>query len=306
MTSRLAATSSRRPSGRRRRTGWTIWVLLGLVAVLFLAIPRGRIAAELEQALSRRTGLQVSLEDPSLRLPAALHFKRAILRGGRPPWNELQFEQVRVAPYWRSLFSRDPGLRVSARYQGGRLRGYLRRSGFGEIRAVDLPLSSLLPASTGLGLDGILSEGRYRGPLSGAAATVHSARTLELAVTGASLTGLQGLGLSRGLPLGEIILAAEGLGPELRLTRLTLNGGALQGKGSGSLQLTRPWLDGRLELLLNLQPTPMLPPPLRQLLARLFPPAPDGRFYLSLTGSPANPRLRKVPSGPVDNRPASD
>jgi type II secretion system protein N len=306
MTSRLAATSSRRPSGRRRRTGWTVLVLSGLVAILFLAVPRGRITAELEQALSRRTGLQVRLEEPSLRLPAALHFKRAILRGGRPPWDELQFEQVRVAPYWRSLFSSDPGLRVDARYQDGRLRGYLLRSGGGEIRAVDLSLSSLVPASTGLGLDGILSEGRYRGPLSSGAATAHSSRNLELAVTDASLTGLQGLGLSRGLPLGEILLAAEGLGPELRLTQLTLSGGALQGEGSGSLQLTRPWLDGRLDLLLSLQPTPVLPPPLRQLLARLFPPAPDGRFYLSLTGSPANPRLRKVRSGPVDNRPASD
>ncbi len=180
------------------------------------------------------------------------------------------------------------------------------RSGTGEIRAIDLPLSSLLPASIGLGLDGHLSEGRYQGPLSGAAAAVRDSRILELAVADASLTGLQSLGLSRGLPLGAITLAAEGVGSELRLTRLTLRDGALHGEGSGSLQLTRPWFDGRLELLLGLQPTPMLPPPLRQLLARLFPPAPDDRFYLRLTGSPAKPRLRKVPTGPVDNRPASD
>ncbi|OGR34165.1 MAG: type II secretion system protein GspN [Desulfuromonadales bacterium GWD2_61_12] len=263
----------------------------GLLLGFYLAFPEESLRLRLEQVVSRRTGLHLTIGALHPLFPPALEATnlRLVLPGSAaaPP---LTLERLRLRPLWTSLASSNPGSAFAAEFLGGSVDGSWLRRGEVTLAGRGHKLLLPLPRTPSLVFSGSVREVTFAGafpPQPG------SETLLQLTIDDCAINGLHSAGLgSDRLPLGTLTAMARGRGNDLRVERLAVSGGTLLLEGKGLVLLAAAPLQSRLNLTLTLRPGPGLDPALAGLLPLLAQPAADGSRNLAVSGTLANPALR--------------
>ncbi len=282
----------RRCCGRRigRWLGMCVLLLIAALAVYYRTFPRQTLRDRLQQEIAQAGLAEIRLATPTLLFPPGLNFPRADLLVSETPRRELPLRQLRVIPLWFSLVGDRPGLRFRAELHGGTLSGNLRRNGEAELKAEGIALREVLRDESGPLLQATVSRGRFEGMLP---LDLPGDRLLELTLEQIQLTGLETYGVAEGrLDLGRLHLQVEGRGATLNVREMSLQGGALEGRGQGTLLLGPSPAATRLNLTLELRPGDTLDASLRELLLLLGSGTGDGGRILRLSGSLRQPALR--------------
>ncbi len=278
---------------RHRLSWWLLTLLLLLLAALlsfYVAFPRRTLQARLEMELARTGGMEARLSPPQLLFPPGLACSRVDLVFNQAAERSLPLRQVRVTPLWFSWFGSSPGLRFQALLNGGTLSGTLRRDGQTTLVADQVVVQEPLPINGDPSFQGVVQNSRFSGLLP---LQLPGERNLTLNLDGIRLTGLESYGVPDGsLDLGQLALQAEGQGTTFRIQKLSLQGGALEGSGQGTILVGASPATTRLNLTLQLRPGAALEPSLRDLLLLVGSSAPDGSRRLRLSGSLQQPTLR--------------
>lgn len=288
----IGTTSLRRLIGDR--FGWWLLApLLLIIAALFsfyLAFPSRTLKARLEMEFAQNYGLQAQLSPPKLLFPPGLSCSQVDLFFTEPYNRSLPLQKVRISPLWFSLLGEAPGLRFSAELNGGSLTGTSRRNGQTTLLADQVAVQETLQVNGGVSIQGVLQNSHFNGLLP---LQLPGERNLNLTLNRVRLTGLEAYGVTGGsLDLGQLVLQAEGQGKTLRLSKLSLQGGALEGSGQGTIMIGPSPAATRLNLTLELRPGTGLDPALRELLALVGSSAPNGGRRLRLSGNLQQPTLR--------------
>lgn len=276
------------------RFGWLLLApLLLIIAALisfYWAFPSRTLKARLELELARNYGLQAQLSPPKLLFPPGLSCSQLDLVFAEPYNRSLPLKKVRISPLWLSLLGDAPGLRFHAGLNGGTLTGTSRRNGQTTLLADQVTVQETLQVNGGVSLQGVLQNSRFSGLLP---LQLPGDRNLDLTLNRVRLSGLEAYGVTGGsLELGQLVLQAEGQGKTLRLKKLSLQGGVLEGSGQGTIMIGASPAATRLNLTLELRPGTGLDPALRELLALVGSSAPNGGRRLRLSGSLQQPTLR--------------
>lgn len=278
---------------RHRLSWWLLTPLLLLLAALlsyYVAFPRSTLQARLEMELGRAGGMEARLSPPQLLFPPGLVCSRVDLVFKQALERSLPLRQVRVTPLWFSWLGAAPGLRFQALLNGGTLAGTVRRNGQTTLVADQVVVQEALQMNGDPSLQGVLQNSRFSGLLP---LQLPGDRNLTLNLDRIRLTGLESYGVPGGsLDLGQLALQAEGQGTTLRIQELSLQGGALEGSGQGTILVGASPATTRLNLTLQLRPGAALDPNLRDLLLLVGSSAPDGSRRLRLSGSLQQPTLR--------------
>ena len=282
----------------RRLTGdrlgwWLLMPLLLLVAALvgfYLAFPSGTLQSRLQLELAKNLGLESSLSPPQLLFPPGLASDRFDLTLPEPYQRNLPLRDVRISPLWLSLLGDAPGVRYRAALQGGTVNGTARRDGQTTLYADQVKILESLYPNGGPTVQGVLQNSHFDGLLP---LEQPGERLLELTLNDVRMSGLEAYGVEGGsLNLGRLELQAAGQGRNLRLTKLSLQGGAVEGSGQGTVLLGSTPAATRLNLTLELRPGTGLNPNLRELLNLVGSEGPQGTRRLRLSGSLQQPALR--------------
>ncbi len=276
------------------RLGWWLLApLLLLVAALisfYLAFPSRTLQARLELELARNYDLQAQLSPPKLLFPPGLACSQLDLTFPKPYDRSLPLRKVQISPLWLTLLSDTPGLRFRVNLNGGILTGTARRNGQTTLLADQVTVQETLHINGGPAIQGILENSRFSGLLP---LQLPGERSLNLNLNRIRLSGLETYGVAGGsIDLGRLVLRADGQGKTLRLKQLSLQGGALEGSGQGTILIGSSPAATRLNLTLELRPGSGLDPTLRELLSLVGSSAPNGSRRLKLSGSLQQPALR--------------
>lgn len=289
----MIGTASLRRLFDHRLSWWLLAFLLLSAAALvsfYWAFPSRTLKARLELELAQNYGLQAKLSPPKLLFPLGLSSSKLDLTFAEPYNRSLPLRKVRISPLWLSLASDAPGLRFRADLNGGILTGTSRKNGQSTLFADGVTVQETLQVNGGASLQGMLQNSRFSGPLP---LQSPGDRNLDLTLSRIRLSGLEPYGVKDGsLDLGQLILQADGQGKTLRLKKLSLQGGALEGTGQGTIMIGASPAASRLNLTLELRPGAGLDPGLKELLALLGSSAPNGARRVRLSGSLQQPTLR--------------
>ncbi|BCR05990.1 hypothetical protein DESUT3_30590 [Desulfuromonas versatilis] len=260
-----------------------------LVLGFYLFFPAGELKNRIEFEVTTRTPARLEMEHLSLRFPPALRAQQVNVT---QPGQELKLtlDSLTLKPLWHSLFGSNPGVAFASQLLGGNAWGNLRRDGAVEAQVEELTFSAPLAAGSSLGISGVVSRGSLAGawPLRPETET-----SLALEVNQARLTGLEAIGATTpNLSLGTLTLAGSGRGTALRIDKLENQGGDLQVSGTGTLLLSEPPENSRVNLSLTLNRSPSLDQALVELLDLFIKPGPDGTYRIRVTGTLGNPRMR--------------
>ncbi len=272
---------------------WLLAPLLLLFAALisfYWAFPSRTLKARLQMELVQRYGLQAQLSPPRLLFPPGLASDQVDLTFPEAGDRSLPLRRVRVSPLWFSLLGDAPGLRFRASLNGGTLTGTSRRNGQTTLVANQVAIHETLQINGGLSIQGVVENSNFSGllPLQRS-----GERNLNLTLNQVRLSGLEAYGVPGGsLDLGQLELQAEGQGKTLRLKKLSLKGGALEGSGQGTIMIGASPAVSRLNLTLELRPGNGLNPALGELLSLIGTSAPNGGRRIRLSGSLQQPTLR--------------
>ncbi len=287
-----------RGSSTAPKTGSQLRFIVGATLVLavffwlglYLFFPAQALKSRIEHELRANTPAELEIDDLKLRFPLGLLGTRMKVHAELPQKKSLEIDRLSLTPLWRSLFSSDPGMNFEARLYGGALKGELRRQGGVNAKGNNISFAAGLAEGSSLAVAGVLSDGRFSGayPLRNDTQTL-----LDLSITGAQLTGVDAMGAAApALSLGTITLQGTGKGPSLKISKLTASGGDLETSGTGTLLLTEPVVNSRINLSLSLTPGAGFDPALADLLGLVAKAGRDGSYRLRLTGTLASPRLR--------------
>lgn len=272
---------------------WLLTPLLLLVAALvgyYLAFPGRTLQSRLSLELAKNFGLQSRLSPPQLLFPPGLAFSRCDLTLPEPYQRTLPLQDVRMSPLWLSLLGDAPGVRFRAALNGGTITGTARRDGQTALLADQVKIQETLQINGGPTVKGVLQNSRFAGLLP---LQLAGKRQLDLTLNQVRLSGLEAYGIAgASLNLGRLDLQAGGEGKTLRLTKLSLQGGAIEGSGQGTVLLGSSPAATRLNLTLELRPGPGLDPALRELLNLVGSEGPQGSRRLRLGGSLQKPTWR--------------
>lgn len=277
-----------------QRLGW--WLLapaLLIIAALisfYWAFPSRTLKARLELELAQSYGLQAQLSPPKLLFPPGLSCSQLDLSFAEPYNRSLPLRKVRISPLWFSLLGDAPGLRFRADLNGGTLNGTSRRNGQTNLLADGVTVQETLQVNGGASLQGVLQNSRFNGRLP---LQLPGAKNLDLTLSRIRLSGLESYGVKDGsLDLGQLVLQAEGQDKTLRLKKLSLQGGVLEGSGKGTIMIGASPATSRLNLTLELRPGTGLDPTLSELLSLIGSSAPNGSRRVRLSGNLQQPTLR--------------
>jgi type II secretion system protein N len=272
---------------------WLLAPLLLLIAALisfYWAFPSRTVKARLQMELAQSYGLQAQLSPPKLLFPPGLACSQFDLTFAEPTNRTVPLRKVRVSPLWFSLLGDAPGVRFRASLNGGTLTGTSRRNGQTTLVADQVAIQETLQLNGGPSIQGVLQNSNFRGLLP---LQLPGERNLNVTLNQVRLSGLEAYGVAGGsLDLGQLVLQAEGQGKTLSLKKLSLTGGALEGRGQGTVMLGSSPAATRLNLTLELRPGRGLDPALGELLSLIGSSAPDGGRRLRLSGSLQQPTLR--------------
>lgn len=278
----------------KHRLGW--WLLVPLLLIIaaliafYSAFPSRTLKARLELELAQNYGLQAQLSPPKLLFPPGLSCSQLNLAFAEPYNRSVPLRKVRVSPLWFSLLGDAPGLRFHASLYGGTLTGTSRRNGQTTLFADQVAIQETLQINGGPSIQGVLQNSDFSGLLP---LQLPGERNLNLTLNQVRLAGLEAYGIAGGnLDLGQLMLQAEGQGKTLRLQKLSLQGGALEGSGQGTVMIGASPAATRLNLTLELRPGKGLDPALSELLSLVGSSLPNGSRRLRLSGSLQNPALQ--------------
>ncbi len=261
-----------------------------LVLGFYLFFPTGELKNRIEYEVANATQAQLEMDSLSLLFPPALKARQVTVTSEQAQPLKLALDNLTLKPLWHSLFGGNPGVAFDSQLFGGSAEGYLRRNGAVEASLQDLSLSAPLAAGSSLGVAGVVSRGNLAGawPLRPETET-----SLSLVVNQTRLTGLEAIGAATPtLSLGTLTLQGSGRGSALRIDKLENEGGDLQVSGTGTLLVSDPPENSRINLALTLTRAPSLDQALGELLDMFIKPGPDGTYRIRVTGTLGNPRMR--------------
>ncbi len=288
----MISTFSLRRLFGERLAWWLLAPLLLLIAALtsfYLAFPSRTLQARLQLELAQNYGLQIQLSPPKLLFPPGLACSQLDLTFAAPYDRSLPLRKVQVSPLWLTLLSDAPGLRFRANLNGGTLNGTARSNGQTTLIVDQVTVQETVQVNGGASIQGVLQNSLFSGQLP---LQLPGNRKLDLTLIRVRLSGLEAYGVAGGsLDLGQLVLQAEGQGKTLRLEKLSLQGGALEGSGKGTIMIGPSPAATRLNLTLELRPGSSLDPALSELLSLIGSSGPNGSRLLRLSGSLQQPAL---------------
>lgn len=260
-------------------------LLLSFVTALYAFFPTDALRERIEREFPRRTGGTLAMRDLELAFPPGVTGKKVTLT--LPGRDRIEAASATVKPLWLTLPTNTPGIRFSARLQGGELSGKYRKGGALSAEGSKVSFDERLTTGGAVRIAGTVRSGTFTGSVP---VKPDTETRFSLALDDARLTGMEGLGVSGGvLPLGTVTLQGTGKGNALRVDNLSASGGAVAASGSGSFLLASPRDRTRVNLNLTLRPAANIDPSARDLLQLFAQPAGDGSYRFRLSGTLGSP-----------------
>jgi type II secretion system protein N len=267
--------------------------LAGLLLGFWISFPVGVVQQRLVAEIERQLPIEVTLDQISLRPWLTLAGRNAKVEFDNLPDYRLAIDAFRIGPWWRSLFSVDPGVQARFESVGGRCDVHLQKSGRLLADASNLLLKIPLATTPVMTLSAALTSARVE------TATPLQTTTTSLFSLDAADVSVGGLGAlfadAETLSLGRVWVKATGRGRALSIEQLTASGGALAVTGKGHLLLGANAASSRVNLTLNIRSTAAANSNLAALLQLVGPQQPDGSYRLRVTGTVARPVISQSP-----------
>lgn len=270
--------------------GGLLLLLISFIVSFYLFFPTQALKERIEQEVEARTPVDLQIEQLSLLFPPGLEGREITVTSANPQLKKIEVSNLEVQPLWTTLFSRNPGLAVSAHLFGGTLGGTVRRGGAVAAQASRMAFTEPLLEKSSLQISGVLQKGAFSGayPLR-----TNTQTHVDLALEKVRLTGLKPFGVSGdALELGNISLVGEGRGNSFRIDKLQAAGGSLEITGGGTFLIVTPFDRSRLNLNVVLQPNRNFDKALTDLLNLVAKPGRDGAYHLRVSGSLNRPVVR--------------
>jgi len=286
MASRTADPQTPGGRGWRSRLVMAALFLFAALCGFWLAFPAETILQQLRREVYRESGLVLTAQTVEFTFPFTLRLETCRI-APVPQLEQIEAERIEVSPAWRGLLTGDPGVVLQLAGWGGTVHGVLSRDGnleF-ELQQVELEHLGTLPG-------GYQLQGRFAGNASGNLRSREGV-SWDLQLAGLQLNGLQALGISEPLSLGEGRANGSFQGQTLKVEGMTLGGGSLEATGNGNLILGSAPSSSRVAATLQLRASESAPPLIVDLLSLSGKsPDPQGWYVLRLSGRLDAPTLR--------------
>lgn len=283
------------PPGR-----WRSILLAFAVLILFFAIgfrlffPVEELKHRLQSEISSRTEARIDIKRLSLGLPLSMKMEELRIENLQQTLPVFDIDMIELSPGWLSLVSGDPKVDLSGELYDGHLDLSLARSGRFDLDLSDLNLE-LFPAIK-ISETPVSFAGSASGQVKASAPPLsdRSDTTIEVRIDGATVTGLEPLGIDDGqVALGNILLEGELHGRKLNVGTISAAGGDFGLDGEGNILIGSEPSRTRLNLQVNLQPESGFDPLLKDLISLSGnKPGPNGSYNFRLSGSLARPVIR--------------
>jgi len=276
--------------------GWRLLLVLLAVLVLsflvslYLFFPTDALKGQILATAQSQLPARVDMRSLDLGFPPALQGRKVEISFAPQVPYQLQLDQLNVSPVWSSLLGSEPAIDFQALIASGKVDGTASKSGNLEITAKEVPLSIPLLNSGALQLAVTVSDATFTGkvPLQQSETTLCDVNLRDIV-----LGGLDQLGFGpQSLELGSARLHLTGQRNSFKIEDLSMEGGALQVSGSGTMMLAFPVQQSRINLNLVMRPSPNLDKNLADMLAMFAKPAGDGSLRLRLSGTLGQPVAR--------------
>lgn len=261
-------------------------LLLSFVTALYIFFPTDALRERVEREFARRTGGTLTMRDLDLTFPPGLRGEKVTVTGlaGR---DRIEAASITLKPLWLTLLTSTPGMRFSARLQGGELSGKYRKGGALSLEGEKVSFAETLTTGGAVRLAGTVRSGSFAGAVP---VKPDTETRFNFALDDVRLTGMEGLGVAGGvLPLGTVTIQGTGKGNALRVDTLSASGGAVAASGNGTFLLASPRDRTRVNLNLTLRPAANIDPSARDLLQLFSQPAGDGSYRFRLSGTLGSP-----------------
>ncbi|MCK4501874.1 MAG: type II secretion system protein GspN [Desulfuromonadales bacterium] len=267
-------------------------LLLFVVSAFFsfwFAFPADLLQQRLLQKVSQQTGTEMRGHNASMLFPLGLELDLTIFPA-IAELNDLQLLGLRVTPGWGNLLSGKVAVNLQGALAGGKIEVDAATDGWIDTSFSDIALAPLQHPDLSY---------QVRGLLSGQIVDVNIAADnkpggeFSLQIDGARLVGLEKVGLSADLLIGDLSLEGKVGRQRLNLEKISLLGGVLELSGGGNIMLGETASQTRLNLNIRLHPTATTPESLLDLLSLTgVRPTVDGSYLLRLGGTLLKPIIR--------------
>lgn len=263
--------------------------LLCFVVALLIFFPWDPLARQVEKAALEQK-LQLKIGHIATSLPPGIRLNPLILSTPELVDHSLKIDQFALQPQWLSLFGKNPAVAYQFEAYQGSGQGQAARNGQIRLQLNGLRLQESLQPQLPLELSFLLKNADFTGRLP---FVRQNASQLQLVLDDLQVAGMQKFGSGNDLlALGQARLTAEGVGPLIRITALSVEGPSLKLQGSGSLRLGRTPASSSLNLSLTLTPGGGLDPMLGDLLSIMKKPQRDGTYRINIGGTLTRLRIK--------------
>lgn len=241
------------------------------------------------EAHLKKQGIILEIRDAGKRFPLSIAVETLDLSLDQLDHPPIRLSRLTLSPLWFSLPGDNQGVQFSFEAFQGQIEGSTFKKGNtqAELRGlvINEPLEPALPLTIKATLENAIFDGTL--PLEGT-----NRSNLDFVLNDLRIEGLQNFGgADQPLAIGDVTGALEAKGRQVQIRALNSTGAAMEIKGTGTLNLGRTARNSSLNLNLVLTPKAGLDPALKDLLALLKRPQPDGSYLLNIRGSLANPRI---------------
>ncbi len=280
----------KRLAGNRRL--FLLCLLLFLASTLlsfWIFFPAELLQQRLVAEISRQSGLKMQGDNSSMLFPLGLELD-LLVYPEQPELAPINLQSLQVTPAWTSLVTGVPAAELKSRLAGGSIEVLADNSGRLELEISDVELETLQQAEAAYRLQGRLS-GKLKGEQLSDKKAGKGQFTLQL--RDPRLFGLDRLGLSKTLQLGQLDIEGKFNQRRLSIGRVLLTDGDIELSGGGTVLVGDTPAKTRLNLNVRLFLKPTTPKGLRDLLSLTgIKPTADGSYLMRLGGTLARPVLR--------------
>jgi type II secretion system protein N len=259
--------------------------LLGLI----LFFPEAALQQRLQYELAKNIPGKVAIGAVSFSLPYGIRGQEITLRMDDRAIPELHFDSLTLTPHLSTLIGK-PGACFEAQSGSGQVSGSIQQNGALSLSIDQFRFDAPLKGFTNLRMTGTISDASIETDLRPESDAPSS---IDLQASEIILSGTDTLtpGINQ-IRLGQLTINAEGSGRNLNITRGELSGGDILVNATGSILAGRTARSTRLNLQLDITPSPTLDPSTASLLDLIGSPGKDNGRKLIIRGTLAQPNVR--------------
>ncbi len=271
---------------------FVLCLLLFSISAFFsfwIAFPADLLQRRLLQEVSQQAGIEMRGSNASMLFPLGMEVDLTIFPK-ITELNDLELQELQITPVWLSLLSGTPAVNLTGLFAGGGVDVEATNGGLIDMALQNIEVQELQDPDLPYQVKGLLSGEAANVTINGDNKT---GGTFSVKLNGAKLLGLDKIGFSAELPLGELRIDGKIGRQRLNLNKIIITGGILELNGGGNILIGKTLAKTRLNLNLNLKPTAATPAGMIDLLnATGIRPTVDGSFLLRISGTLQNPSIR--------------